>query len=45
MKKRVFVSAAMAALVLVAAGCSRTAPPLEHDAEIAALRKELDCLR
>ena len=37
MKKRVFVSAAMAALVLAAAGCSRTAPPLEHDAEIAAL--------
>ena len=37
MKKRVFVSVAMAALVLAAAGCSRTVPPLEHDAEIAAL--------
>ena len=37
MKKRVFVSAAMAALVFAAASCSRTAPPLEHDAEIAAL--------
>ncbi len=37
MKTRLFVAAATVALMLAAAGCSRTAPPLEHDAETAAL--------